>query len=96
MDRYTGQAYTKKGKRYIKFDKDHCNVTVTITNFTINFDHLINGNPELTKMANNMLNENSDVLLNEMKILAAGPFRSIRLNILNTIFNTYSIHELFV
>ncbi|GLV39170.1 uncharacterized protein CBL_06221 [Carabus blaptoides fortunei] len=95
VDKYTGRAYTKNGKRYLTFDKDNCSVNVTMSGFQINIDHLINGNPELTKLANTIMNENSDALIGEMKQIAAGSFMTIRLNILNTLFNTYSIHELF-
>lgn len=60
------------------------------------FDNIINGNPELTKSTNKVLNENNESLLEEMKPAVGETFASIRLNLMNTMFTRYSLDELFV
>ncbi|GLV39171.1 uncharacterized protein CBL_06222 [Carabus blaptoides fortunei] len=93
-DKYTGKRYTKNEKEYIKFDNGH--VDMTIKGIKFYFDNLINGNPELTKSTNNVLNENNQTLLPELNPVLAETFISIRLNVLNIMFTRYSLDELFL
>lgn len=90
---FTGQFENKKGKTFIKWTD--IKTKVTVTNCWMNFENLIQGQPELTSEANRLLNEHSDEVLRDFADLIEGSVSYlVKLNF-DSVFAMFSFDELF-
>ncbi|KAK5646926.1 hypothetical protein RI129_005390 [Pyrocoelia pectoralis] len=88
------------GRRYMKNSKEHIELEnfvldIQIETAKINFSNLINGNEELTEVANNAINENINVVYEELRSIAGQVLGDIVVLYFNSVFRLFPMKELF-
>lgn len=62
----------------------------------MHFDNLFHNNKELTETTNQLINENYDEIIKEVKPLVEETILAITYTILQQVFHTFSLDELFI
>jgi len=88
-----GKKIQRDAKNYLEFDKMKCNLVIGKS--TIFLENLFDGNPVLGKATNDVINENSDILFNEIKPSILDSARQRFTDIANRITLTFTYEELF-
>lgn len=88
-----GHKITNDGKEYLHFDK--LNIKLTVGNTRFKLDNLFNGNPALGTLANDVINQNSDLFIEEIKPALEKSMSDIFTEAANNILNKFTFDELF-
>lgn len=62
----------------------------------MHFDNLFHNNKELTETTNKLINDNYDEIIKEVKPLVEETILAITFTILQQVFHTFSVDELFI
>ncbi|XP_072380893.1 uncharacterized protein [Diabrotica undecimpunctata] len=89
----TGKLVTKNGNQHLDFND--FTFDLHIGTAFINFDKLLGDNEELTKNANNVINENIRALLDDLHPVSVSTIKGVVMGIAGQIFNRFSFAELF-
>ena len=88
-----GVKYMKDGKEYMKFDK--ISLRIQIEDAKFNMSNLFNGDPVLSNIGNQFINENSRLFLDELIPGLEKSLADIFGNIAEEILNLAPYEELF-
>ncbi|GLV39163.1 uncharacterized protein CBL_06214 [Carabus blaptoides fortunei] len=88
-----GHKIIKDEKEYLQFDKLNIKLKVGQTRFKL--DNLFNGNPALGTLANDVINQNSDLFIEEIKPALEKSMSDIFTEAANNILNKFTFDELF-
>lgn len=91
--RIRGGKEDRNGKIYVKFHQLDCNIEIGKSKFHLN--NLFNGDPVLSEIGNQFVNENSDLFLAEIIPGLEKSLANIFLNIVNTILKDVTFDEMF-
>lgn len=93
INNYDGKFVTRNNKEYVEWSNP--SLDLTVGGISVHFADLFKGNKELTETTNQAINENSQEILKELKPLVEETISSIVFNILQQVFHTFSVDELF-
>ncbi|XP_032681491.1 protein takeout-like [Odontomachus brunneus] len=99
LQNYGGKTYMKAKKirrnnnTYLQFDK--MKLVIRIAETHINFDNLFNGDKVLGQATNELLNENSNLVTQEITPLLEDSLANLFTNVANKITQTFTYDELF-
>lgn len=85
--------FQKNNKEYIDFRDNSIKIQVGKAKFY--FENLINANEELSKATNQVINENIDDIILELKPIIEDTIGSIVFSVTKRVFKNFSIDELF-
>lgn len=88
-----GHKINKEGSDYLKFDK--MRLRLNIGKSTLHLGNLFNNDPLLGRATNDIVNENSDLFINEIKPVLENSLAEKFTDIANKITLKFTYNELF-
>lgn len=89
----TGSRYQKNGLEFMKID--NVNIRMKIGNISVHLDNLFNGDKALGMVGNQLVNENTDILFNDIVPVVEKSLSKKFKNTANGILELASFDELF-
>lgn len=89
----TGSRYLRNGIEYLRIDG--CEVKIKSAKIKVYYDNLFNGQKALERTANDLINNNVDLLTNETYPIIENVLSQRLLRISNQIFSAGSFNEFF-
>lgn len=90
-----GIRYIKGGKEHINFNKNSASIA-EVGPSKFEFYDLFKGNPQLSEATNNIINENIIDIIDELKPGLEKTIEAVAVRIVDRVFKTFSVDDLFV